>query len=203
MKSTPSLLYVLLVSILSFSCEEKRPESKIAEKISGQSHEESESNSTNSDNWLMKLMEKEPMTEAGYLALVPETLQGYPLQQKEPKPGMNGFVAFYSHQEGSEYPGLRLEVIDGAGNHHFQHVNAVFKMLKADRSEAGDDFKSEIKTHKGHRVLLVSKTRTDRSDFQLEYIQNQRYHVGILGNRVEAKEVYGAFDELESDHFPH
>lgn len=200
MKAHQLIISVGFMSLIFFSCEESKTQSD-TEKLANFSTENT-SETENSKTWLMKLMEKQPLSEDEYLELVPATLQGFPLQSKEPKSGLNGFIAFYSHEEGSEHPGLRLEVIDGAGNNQFQHVNAVYKMLETVRNESGDDFQSEIKDHKGERVLFVSKTRKDRKDFQLEYIQNQRYHVGILGNRVGPGEIYGAFDELQNNQFP-
>ncbi|WP_425639183.1 hypothetical protein ACPUEN_05895 [Algoriphagus yeomjeoni] len=159
-------------------------------------------NTASSTTWLMELMEKEPLTEQGYLALVPENLQGYPLQMKEPQRGLNGFIAFYGNEQGHEHPGLKLEVIDGAGQVQFQHVNAVYKMLENVRSESGDDFESQIKDYKGERILFVKKIKNKEENFQLEYLQNQRYHIGIIGNLVKPDVIYGAFEELQSNQFP-
>lgn len=200
MKAHQLIIYACFTVLIFSSCEENTTTNTAEEQgdVLTQSHAESSPGKT----WLQVLMEKQPMMEEEYLALVPETLQGFPLQLKEPQPGLNGFIAFYSNEEGSEHPGLRLEVIDGAGNHQFQHVNAVYKMLETVRNESGDNFQSEIKDHQGERVLFVSKTKKDRKDFQLEYIQNQRYHVGILGNRVGPGEIYGAFEELQNNQFP-
>jgi len=199
MKARQLINYTYFIFLIFFSCEESKTANNAEkpENVLTSGNAESQ----NTKTWLMKLMEKQPLSEDEYLALVPETLQGFPLQLKEPKSGLNGFIAFYSHKEGSEHPGLRLEVIDGAGNNQFQHVNAVYKMLESVRNESGEDFQSEIKDHQGERVLFVSKTKKDRKDFQLEYIQNQRYHVGILGNRVGPDEIYGAFDELQNKQF--
>lgn len=153
-------------------------------------------------SWLMALMDKDPLTEAAYLALPPDQLQGFPLLSKEPHPSLNGFIAFYAAKDGSDQPGIRLEVIDGAGNPHFQHANAVYKLLEKKRSESGDDFESEVKDHKGERVLVVSKTKNGQQNHQLEYLQNQRYHLGIIGNHVGLDQIYGAFEELQSQPFP-
>lgn len=200
MKAHQLIIYACFTVMIFSSCEENTTSNTAEEQGDGltQSHAESSIGKT----WLQVLMEKQPLTEDEYMALVPATLQGFPLQSKEPKSGLNGFIAFYSHEEGREHPGLRLEVIDGAGNNQFQHVNAVYKMLETVRNESGDDFQSEIKDHQGERVLFVSKTKQDRKDFQLEYIQNQRYHVGILGNLVGTGEIYGAFEELQNNQFP-
>ncbi|WP_144607150.1 hypothetical protein [Algoriphagus algorifonticola] len=200
MKAFHLINYACFISLIFFSCEESKTTTHVEEAENPVSPIDADSQ--NPKTWLMKLMEKQPFSELEYLELVPSALQGFPLQSKEPKSGLNGFIAIYSHQEGSEHPGLRLEVIDGAGNNQFQHVNAVFKMLETARNESGDDFQSEIKDHKGERVLFVSKTKNDRKDYQLEYIQNHRYHVGILGNQVGPDEIYGAFDELQNNQFP-
>ncbi|MFC3414429.1 hypothetical protein [Algoriphagus hitonicola] len=200
MKAHQLINFACFIFLIFFSCEENKTQSSTEELANFSTENSAEQG--NSKTWLMKLMDKKPLTEEEYLALVPASLQGFPLQSKEPKSGLNGFIAFYSKEEGSEHPGLRLEVIDGAGNNQFQHVNAVYKMLETVRSESGYDFHSEIKDHQGERILFVSKTRKDRKDFQLEYIQNQRYHVVILGNQVGPGEIYGAFDELQNNQFP-
>ena len=153
-------------------------------------------------SWLMTLMAKYPLSESAYLAIIPDRLQGFPLLSKEPHPSLNGFIAFYAAKGGSDQPGIRLEVIDGAGNPHFQHANAVYKLLEKKRSESGDDFKSEVKDHNGERVLVVSKTKNGQQNHQLEYLQNQRYHLGIIGKQVGLDQIYGAFEELQSQPFP-
>lgn len=200
MKAHQLIIYACFTALIFSSCGENTTTNTAEEQ--GDMVTRGNAQTQNTKTWLQILVEKQPLSEDEYLELVPATLQGFPLQLKEPKSGMNGFIAFYSHEEGSEHPGLRLEVIDGAGNNQFQHVNAVYKMLEEVRNESGDDFQSEIKDHQGERVLFVSKTKKDRKDFQLEYIQNQRYHVGILGNRVGPDEIYGAFEELQNNQFP-
>ncbi|WP_297334931.1 hypothetical protein [Algoriphagus sp.] len=200
MKAHQWISYACFIFLIFSSCGETKTTSQ-TEQL-GEVLTQSDGESQNSKTWLMRLMEKQPLSQEEYLEWVPATLQGFPLQSKEPKPGLNGFIAFYSHKEGKEHPGLRLEVIDGAGYNQFQHVNAVYKMLETVRNESGDDFRSEINDHKGERILFVSKTRKGRKDFQLEYIQNQRYHVGILGNQVGPDKIYGAFDELQNNQFP-
>ena len=175
--------------------------SEQSETVAGISSPEKTTESS-TGSWLMALMDKDPLSEAAYLALPPDQLQGFPLLSKEPHPSLNGFIAFYAVKDGSDQPGIRLEVIDGAGNPHFQHANAVYKMLETNRNESGENFESEVKAYKGERVLVVSKTKNGQQSHQLEYLQNQRYHLGIIGNQVGLDQIYGAFEELQSQPFP-
>ncbi|MHA7129510.1 hypothetical protein [Algoriphagus namhaensis] len=194
------LLFALFFgsAAICFSCSESSENSSYAIA----QEEKTPATQRASSSWLMDLMIKSPLDEAEYIALAPAQLYGFPLISAEAHPSLNGFIAFYAHQEGSEHPGLRLEVIDGAGNDHFQHANAVYKLLETTRKESGENFQSEIKDYQGERVLLVAKKKQDKLDHQLEYLQNNRYHIGIIGNGVGEEEILGAFQQLQKNQFP-
>lgn len=193
-------LFIGLFTSSLIACTSPSSEQSVASAVEYKSSEKT--TQISSDTWLMDLMAKEPFSESAYLAWIPDRIQGFPLLSKEPHPSLNGFIAFYATKEGSNQPGIRLEVIDGAGNLHFQHANAVYKLLETNRNESGDNFESEVKDYKGERVLVVSKTKNGQENYQLEYLQNQRYHIGITGNLISLDQIYGAFEELHSQPFP-
>lgn len=186
---------VLLLALMSFSCGNGK--SPIMEEVG-------EEKSNQEATWLMKLMEKEPLNDGDYLQMIPHELIGLPLHNSRPYPGLKGVYAVYTNSEDSEKPHVVLQVIDGAGHHQFQHVNAVFKMLEMDLSESSEEIQASTMTYKGNRVLAKSilKKDQDKMDSEIEFIKGQRYHVTLTGHDLSLDKLFVAVDVVVDHDFP-
>lgn len=185
----------LLLALISTSCGKDKSSTE-EEKI--------EENSSQETTWLMKLMEKELLSDEAYLKMIPQELIGFPLRNSRPYPGLKGVYAVYSNSEDSDEPHVILQVIDGAGHHQFQHVNAVFKMLEKDLSESSEEVQAATRDHKGNRVLAKSilKKKQNKVDSEIEFIKGERYHVILTGHDVALERLFLAMDILENHAFP-
>lgn len=186
---------VLLLALMSFSCGNDK--GTILEEVS-------EEKSNEEITWLMELMEKDLLPDEAYLQMIPNQLIGFPLRNSRLYPGLKGVYAVYSNSEDSDRPHVVLQVIDGAGHHQFQHVNAVFKMLEMDLSESSEEIQASTMTYKGNRVLAKSilKKDQDKMDSEIEFIKDQRYHVTLTGHNLALDKLFAAVDVVEGHDFP-
>ena len=186
---------VLILALLSASCGKDKGTTleQVSEEISNQE-----------TTWLMKLMEKELLNDGDYLQMIPDQLIGFPMRNCRSYPGLKGVYAVYTNSEDSEKPHVVLQVIDGAGHHQFQHVNAVFKMLEMDLSESSEEIQASTMTYKGNRVLAKSilKKDQDKLDSEIEFIKGQRYHVTLTGHDLTLDKLFAAVDVVVDHDFP-
>lgn len=186
---------VMLLALISASCGSDKGSEPV---------EVSEEKGNQETTWLMKLMEKEMLSDDAYLQMIPHELIGLPLHNSRPYPGLKGVYAVYTNSEDSEKPHVVLQVIDGAGHHQFQHVNAVFKMLEMDLSESSEEIQASTMTYKGNRVLAKSilKKDQDKMDSEIEFIKGQRYHVTLTGHDLSLDKLFVAVDVVVDHDFP-
>ncbi|MFD2203150.1 hypothetical protein [Shivajiella indica] len=155
-------------------------------------------------NWLTDLMQKDLLTDETYLQMIPQEIIGYPLLNSRPYPGLKGVYAVYSSSEDPDDPHIILQVIDGAGHHQFQHVNAVYKMLQLDLNENSEELSASTKDYKGMRILVKSMNKNNQNKIssEIEFIKSNRYHVTLTGNVLDLDGLYLALEYLDEYVFP-
>jgi hypothetical protein len=154
--------------------------------------------------WLMDLMQKDLLADETYLQMIPKEIIGYPLLNSRPYPGLKGVYAVYSSSEDPDDPHIILQVIDGAGHHQFQHVNAIYKMLQLDLSENSEELSASTKDYQGIRILVKSmkKKNKNKMSSEIEFIKSNRYHLTLTGNVLDLGRLYLALDHLDAYEFP-
>ncbi len=193
-------IFLILISILfaTSSCKQSSDEENnvFEEKI------DALENSTKVGSWQQNLITTEPLQIDQLKAKLPKQLAGLPLRSSD-SPAPQTVVGTYSvsTNPNHETENITVQILDGAGNYGFGHVNAVHKMISMEVNNKGDNNWAKTQDHQGVRILLKEERVKDIQFSELQYIKQNRYHISLTGRRLDSKKLLQAKTDLEKTNF--
>ena len=193
-------IFLILISILfaTSSCKQSSDEENnvFEEKI------DALENSTKVGSWQQNLITTEPLQIDQLKAKLPKQLAGLPLRSSD-SPAPQTVVGTYSvsTNPNHETENITVQILDGAGNYGFGHVNAVHKMISMEVNNKGDNNWAKTQDHQGARILLKEERVKDIQFSELQYIKQNRYHISLTGRRLDSKKLLQAKTDLEKTNF--
>ncbi len=159
-------------------------------------------NSTKVGSWQQNLITTEPLQIDQLKAKLPKQLAGLPLRISD-SPAAQTVVGTYSvsTNPNHETENITVQILDGAGNYGFGHVNAVHKMISMEVNNKGDNNWAKTQDHLGVRILLKEERVKDIQFSELQYIKQNRYHISLTGRRLDSKKLLQAKTDLEKTNF--
>jgi hypothetical protein len=159
-------------------------------------------NSTKVGSWQQNLITTEPLQIDQLKAKLPKQLAGLPLRSSD-SPAAQTVVGTYSvsTNPNHETENITVQILDGAGNYGFGHVNAVHKMISMEVNNKGDNNWAKTQDHQGVRMLLKEERVKDIQFSELQYIKQNRYHISLTGRRLDSKKLLQAKTDLEKTNF--
>ena len=194
----PIFLMLIFILFATSSCKQSSDEENnvFEEKI-----DELE-NSTKVGSWQQNLITTEPLQIDQLKAKLPKQLAGLPLRSSD-SPAAQTVVGTYSvsTNPNHETENITVQILDGAGNYGFGHVNAVHKMISMEGNNKGDNNWAKTQDHQGVRILLKEERVKDIQFSELQYIKQNRYHISLTGRRLDSKKLLQAKTDLEKTNF--
>ncbi len=194
----PIFLMLIFILFATSSCKQSSDEENnvFEEKI-----DELE-NSTKVGSWQQNLITTEPLQIDQLKAKLPKQLAGLPLRSSD-SPAAQTVVGTYSvsTNPNHETENITVQILDGAGNYGFGHVNAVHKMISMEVNNKGDNNWAKTQDHQGVRILLKEERVKDIQFSELQYIKQNRYHISLTGRRLDSKKLLQAKTDLEKTNF--
>jgi hypothetical protein len=145
----------------------------------------------------VRLRELVPHEPERYLAWLPESIAGLPLNGAANLEGGNGVAASY-HHEGNRERRVALELIDGAGDRGMAHLNAIHRMISLDIDQSSDGVTARTFERDGLRYLGKERARSGGTDAELEWIWSGRYHLKLSGKEVDLDSLVEAAGQLNA-----
>lgn len=194
----PIFLMLIFILFATSSCKQSsdKENNVFEEKI-----DELE-NSTKVGSWQQNLITTEPLQIDQLKAKLPKQLAGLPLRSSD-SPAAQTVVGTYSlsADPNHETENITVQILDGAGNYGFGHVNAVLKMISMEVNNKGDNNWAKTLDHQGVRILLKEERVKDIQFSELQYIKQNRYHISLTGRRLDSKKLLQAKTDLEKTNF--
>ncbi|WP_417200159.1 hypothetical protein [Bizionia sp.] len=194
----PIFLMLIFILFATSSCKQSsdKENNVFEEKI-----DELE-NSTKVGSWQQNLITTEPLQIDQLKAKLPKQLAGLPLRSSD-SPAAQTVVGTYSlsTNPNHETENITVQILDGAGNYGFGHVNAVHKMISMEVNNKGDNNWAKTQGHQGVRILLKEELIKDIQFSELQYIKQNRYHITLTGRRYDSKKLLQAKNDLEKTNF--
>lgn len=194
----PIFLMLIFILFATSSCKQSsdKENNVFEEKI-----DELE-NSTKVGSWQQNLITTEPLQIDQLKAKLPKQLAGLPLRSSD-SPAAQTVVGTYSvsTNPNHETENITVQILDGAGNYGFGHVNAVHKMISMEVNNKGDNNWAKTQDHQGVRILLKEERVKDIQFSELQYIKQNRYHISLTGRRLDSKKLLQAKTDLEKTNF--
>ncbi|MEY8869714.1 hypothetical protein AB9K24_09415 [Meridianimaribacter flavus] len=194
----PIFLMLIFILFATSSCKQssEKENNLIEKKI-----DELE-NSTKVGSWQQNLITTEPLQIDQLKAKLPKQLAGLPLRSSD-SPAAQTVVGTYSvsTNPNHETENITVQILDGAGNYGFGHVNAVHKMISMEVNNKGDSNWAKTQDHQGVRILLKEERVKDIQFSELQYIKQNRYHISLTGRRLDSKKLLQAKTDLEKTNF--
>lgn len=194
----PIFLMLIFILFATSSCKQssEKENNLIEKKI-----DELE-NSTKVGSWQQNLITTEPLQIDQLKAKLPKQLAGLPLRSSD-SPAAQTVVGTYSvsTNPNHETKNITVQILDGAGNYGFGHVNAVHKMISMEVNNKGDSNWAKTQDHQGVRILLKEERVKDIQFSELQYIKQNRYHISLTGRRLDSKKLLQAKTDLEKTNF--
>lgn len=194
----PIFLMLIFILFATSSCKQSsdKENNVFEEKI-----DELE-NSTKVGSWQQNLITTEPLQIDQLKAKLPKQLAGLPLRSSD-SPAAQTVVGTYSvsTNPNHETENITVQILDGAGNYGFGHVNAVHKMISMEVNNKGDNNWAKAQDHQGVRILLKEERVKDIQFSELQYIKQNRYHISLTGRRLDSKKLLQAKTDLEKTNF--
>ncbi len=198
MKNHLPILLLQVCLIILFSCNqtaEKQSQSveKKVEKIEKSAKEGS---------WLQELIATEALTEEVLLSKFPKNLAGLPLRSSGPFAPQTAIGTYSTSPDPNhETENIRIQIVDGAGNYGFGHLNAIHKMISMKVNNQETNGWAKTLDHNGNRILLKESIDKGIESSQVEYIKDKRYHITLTGLRMKSEQLLNAMDDLEKTNF--
>lgn len=194
----PIFLMLIFILFATSSCKQSsdKENNVFEEKI-----DELE-NSTKVGSWQQNLITTEPLQIDQLKAKLPKQLAGLPLRSSD-SPAAQTVVGTYSvsTNPNHETENITVQILDGAGNYGFGHVNAVHKMISMEVNNKGDNNWAKTLDNQGVRILLKEERVKDIQFSELQYIKQNRYHISLTGRRLDSKKLLQAKTDLEKTNF--
>lgn len=194
----PIFLMLIFILFATSSCKQSsdKENNVFEEKI-----DELE-NSTKVGSWQQNLITTEPLQIDQLKAKLPKQLAGLPLRSSD-SPAAQTVVGTYSvsTNPNHETENITVQILDGAGNYGFGHVNAVHKMISMEVNNKGDNNWAKTQDHQGVRILLKEERVKDIQFSELQYIKQNRYHISLTGRKLDSKKLLQAKTDLEKTNF--
>lgn len=194
----PFFLILIFILFVTSTCKQSsdKENNLIEEKI-----EELE-NSTKVGSWQQNLITTEALQLDQLKVKLPKQLAGLPLRSTD-SPAPQTVIGTYSlsTNPNHETENITVQILDGAGNYGFGHLNAVHKMISMDINNKGDNDWAKTQNHQGIRILLKEGLVKDIQFSELQYIKQNRYHITLTGRRYDSKKLLQAKTNLEKTNF--
>ncbi|MCB0463749.1 MAG: hypothetical protein R2816_02625 [Flavobacteriaceae bacterium] len=194
----PLFLILIFILFATSSCKQssEKENDLIEEKI-----DEFEK-STKVGSWQQNLISTEALQLDQLKAKLPEQLAGLPLRNSDSLASQT-VVGTYSLSidPNHETENITVQILDGAGNYGFGHINAVHKMVAMEVNNKGDNNWAKTQDHQGVRILLKEELVKDIQFSELQYIKQNRYHITLTGRRYDSKKLLQAKTDLEKTNF--
>uniref|UniRef100_UPI00404ADE82 hypothetical protein n=1 Tax=Gelidibacter sp. TaxID=2018083 RepID=UPI00404ADE82 len=194
----PIFLMLIFILFATSSCKQssEKENNVIEEKI-----EEFEK-STKVGSWQQNLITTEALQPDQLKAKLPKQLAGLPLRSSD-SPAPQTVVGTYSlsADPNHETENITVQILDGAGNYGFGHLNAVHKMISMEVNNKGDNNWAKTQDHQGVKILLKEELIKDIQFSELQYIKQNRYHMTLTGRRYDSKKLLQAKNDLEKNNF--
>ena len=194
----PLFLILIFILFATSSCKQssEKENDLIEEKI-----DEFEK-STKVGSWQQNLISTEALQLDQLKAKLPEQLAGLPLRNSDSLASQT-VVGTYSLSidPNHETENITVQILDGAGNYGFGHVNAVHKMISMEVNNKGDNNWAKTLDNQGVRILLKEERVKDIQFSELQYIKQNRYHISLTGRRLDSKKLLQAKTDLEKTNF--
>jgi hypothetical protein len=145
----------------------------------------------------VRLRELVPHEPERYLAWLPESIAGLPLNGAASLEGGNGVAASYHHEENRERR-IELELIDGAGDRGMAHLNAIHRTISLDIDQSSDGVAARTFVRDGLRFLGKERARSSGTDAELEWIWSGRYHLKLSSKGVSLDSLAEAAGRLNA-----
>ncbi|MFD1614458.1 hypothetical protein [Gelatiniphilus marinus] len=193
-------IFLILISIL-FATSSCKQSSDKENNVFEEKMDELE-NSTKVGSWQQNLITTEPLQIDQLKAKLPKQLAGLPLRSSD-SPAPQTVVGTYSvsTNPNHESENIIVQILDGAGNYGFGHVNAVHKMISMEVNNKGDNNWAKTQDHQGVRMLLKEERVKNIQFSELQYIKQNRYHITLTGRRLDSKKLLQAKTDLEKTNF--
>ncbi|MFD2552101.1 hypothetical protein ACFSQP_09765 [Bizionia sediminis] len=194
----PIFLMLIFILLATSSCKQS---SNKENNVFEEKMDELE-NSTKVGSWQQNLITTEPLQIDQLKAKLPKQLAGLPLRSSD-SPAPQTVVGTYSvsTNPNHESENITVQILDGAGNYGFGHVNAVHKMISMEVNNKGDNYWAKTQDHQGVRMLLKEERVKDIQFSELQYIKQNRYHIALTGRRLDSKKLLQAKTDLEKINF--
>lgn len=186
------LLQGCLITLCSCNQAAEKYTNSVEEKV------EQFEKSAKEGSWLQELMATQAHTDAELLSNLPKQLAGMPLRDSgSPAPQTVSGRYSTSANPNHETNNISIEIVDGAGNYGFGHLNAIHKMISMEVNNKEVNGWAKTLNHKGNRILLKEGLDKDTEWSGLEYIKDKRYHIKLSAQGLKSDTLLEAMDDLE------
>ncbi len=186
------MLQVCLITLFSCNQTAEKHTKSVEKKV------EKFEKSAKEGSWLQELIATQAHTEEELLSKLPMQLAGLSLRDSgSPAPQTASGTYSISPNPNHETENISIQIIDGAGNFGFGHLNAIHKMISMNVNNQQTNGWTKTLEHNGNRILLKEELFKGIQMSELQYIKDNRYHITLGARRYDSKNLLQAKEDLE------